>query len=68
MTNTASTQQKWTIFRFLGLALIGAGAFHLMASLSTSQPEFPLGALLTLHWELVATNLDGQADSRQALV
>lgn len=52
MTNTASTQQKWTIWRVLGLALIGASLLQLVARLSTGQSEFPLGALLTLHWGL----------------
>lgn len=53
MTNTTSTQQKWTIWRVLGLALIGASLLQLVARLSTGQPEFPLGALLTLHWGLI---------------
>lgn len=52
MTNTIATQPKWTIWRVLGLALMGAGVFHLMASLLTGQSEFPLGVLLTLHWGL----------------
>lgn len=53
MTNTTATQQKWTIWRVLGLALLGAGLLQLAIRLLTGQPEFPLGALLTLHWGLI---------------
>lgn len=53
MIESKTRRPAWTIWKGLGLALMGSSLFQLLAHFATGQPEFPLGALLTFHWGLI---------------